>query len=439
MERTSTLDGEGIRLLLDSTAEGIYSIDLEGCCTFANRSCHVMLGYPSADDLLGRNMHALIHHSWPDGTPMPDGECKVYKAFRGGSGSHVDDEVLWRADGTAFPVEYWAYPHVENGAVTGAVVTFLDISERKKTQEALHASEERYRLLAHYASDVIWTMDLEGHLTFISPSIEKLRGFTVEEALRQSLHESLTPESKLLMDEVLALAKDSVRKGHKFPEHRGEFEQPCKDGSMVWAEITTAGMYNEKDEFIGILGVSRDVTERRSIQERIDYLAHHDALTGLPNRILFSDRLERAIALARREKRTLALLFIDLDRFKPINDKYGHALGDLLLKEVARRMQACLRTSDTIGRIGGDEFVVTLPGAIEEQGARVVGEKIRKALEVPFTIDGKELSISATVGITLYPRHGVDAIQLTGNADVAMYNAKRSGGNTVRVYEPGMQ
>jgi diguanylate cyclase (GGDEF)-like protein len=199
-------------------------------------------------------------------------------------------------------------------------------------------------------------------------------------------------------------------------------------------QITVAGLYDEAGIFGGILGVSRDVTERKKILEQLAFMAQHDALTGLANRALFADRLDRALSLAKREKRNLALLFIDLDKFKPINDHYGHAVGDLMLMEAARRMNASVRTSDTVGRIGGDEFVVLLPGQIGAQGASVVATKIHQALKKPYLIEGRNLLISSTIGIALYPEHGTDAIQLMANADYAMYEAKRSGGDSVKVF-----
>jgi diguanylate cyclase (GGDEF)-like protein len=226
-----------------------------------------------------------------------------------------------------------------------------------------------------------------------------------------------------------------INAGQRFQDFRGELEQPRKDGSTVWMEMTITGMYGEAGDFIGILGVSRDATERRKIQCQLEFMAQHDMLTGLANRVLFSDRLERAIALAKRERRNLAMLFIDLDKFKPINDRYGHAIGDVVLKEVAIRMVDCVRASDTVGRMGGDEFVVLMPGHIEIAGATVVGTKILKALRMPFIVEGKSLHISSTIGVALYPEHGSSAIQLIGNADTAMYAAKRLGGDSIKTFQ----
>lgn len=164
------------------------------------------------------------------------------------------------------------------------------------------------------------------------------------------------------------------------------------------------------------------------------YRAHHDVLTELPNRTLFSDRLQQALALCKRQKTKLALLFIDLDNLKTINDVHSHNAGDAVLKEVAQRMGACVRESDTVGRLGGDEFVVILPGVETENQAVQIAEKIRQALLTPIMIDGVTLNTSASIGVALYPDHGLNETDLINNADVAMYEAKSSGRNQIKVF-----
>ena len=173
-------------------------------------------------------------------------------------------------------------------------------------------------------------------------------------------------------------------------------------------------------------------TYRRNAENQ--YRAHHDVLTKLPNRTLFSDRLSNAIAACKRNKEALAILFIDLDNLKTINDVHGHAIGDMVLTEVSVRMRQCLRDSDTVARIGGDEFVVLLPGVGNEQTAVMLAEKIRKALILPIEVDGSNITTSASIGVALYPEHGLNDTDLMNNADVAMYEAKASGRNAIKVY-----
>lgn len=302
--------------------------------------------------------------------------------------------------------------------------------------EELAISEERYRLLAEHASEVIWTMDLDGRFTYISPSVEKLRGYTVAEVMQQSLDQALTPESAAVAARGLAAAITAVRNGEPVPPFREDLEQPCKDGSTVWTEVTVTGMTNARGEFAGLLGITRDITKRRQAEERMRHMAQYDILTELPNRALFSERLRQALALARRSGGKLAVIFLDLDHFKPINDQFGHDVGDLVLRAAAGRIRGCLRESDTVARIGGDEFVLLLTNVEDVGSAWRVGEKIRQALEQPFPINGRAFVLSASLGIALYPEHGDSELELDKAADVAMYVAKREGRNGCTVYDP---
>jgi diguanylate cyclase (GGDEF)-like protein/PAS domain S-box-containing protein len=195
----------------------------------------------------------------------------------------------------------------------------------------------------------------------------------------------------------------------------------------------------EDGSIYALCGISTDITERKEVEEHMRHMAQYDGLTHLPNRALFNDRLQQALAAATRNQDRLALMFIDLDKFKPVNDTYGHEVGDLLLKEVAQRMQDCLRESDTAARIGGDEFVVLLPTIETGEDAGIVGQKILRALNRPFELAGHRLNISSSIGVAIYPDHGGSEKLLVKCADIAMYHAKKNGRNNVRLYQHGMQ
>ena len=196
---------------------------------------------------------------------------------------------------------------------------------------------------------------------------------------------------------------------------------------------------HEDGSIYALCGISTDITERKDIEEHMRHMAQYDALTHLPNRALFDDRLRRALAAAKREQKGLALMFIDLDKFKPVNDTYGHAVGDLLLQQAAQRIQDCLRESDTAARIGGDEFVILLPSIEAAMDATMVAEKIRLALSQPFAIAEHMLNISSSIGIAVYPEHGNEEKLLVKNADIAMYHAKKNGRNNAKLYQHGLQ
>jgi diguanylate cyclase (GGDEF)-like protein/PAS domain S-box-containing protein len=260
----------------------------------------------------------------------------------------------------------------------------------------------------------------------------------VDEVMTQSVDDSYAPESAALMHEYLHRLLEAANAGAHDAEFRGEFELRRKDGSTVWVETTITDLRDSEGNLAGVVGVTRDISERKRNEARMRELALHDALTGLPNRTLFSDRLRQALAAAQRERRRLAVMFIDLDKFKPINDEHGHAVGDELLKEVAKRMHACVRESDTVARIGGDEFVVLLRSVEGGPLAVGVGEKIRHSLNEPFEVLGLRLEISCCIGVALSPEHGVDEIELSKNADAAMYWAKAHGRDNVQLYRSEM-
>src|SRR5229473_3093155 len=174
--------GELAKLLLDSTGEAIYALDMLGNCTFCNSACLRLLGYKDPVELIGKNMHTMMHHSRPDGTPYPSDECRIYSAFRRGEGSHVDDEVVWRGDGTSFPVEYWSYPIRESNLLVGAVVTFVDITERRRTEHALQQSEEMFRQLAENIRDIFYILTPNPlRMAYISPAYEEVFGRPCQE------------------------------------------------------------------------------------------------------------------------------------------------------------------------------------------------------------------------------------------------------------------
>lgn len=294
---------EQVRLLLNSTAEAIYGIDKLCNCTFVNPSCLKMLGYDNMEQMLGRNIHELIHHSYPDGSPMVIDECSIITAFNQGTGIHRDDEVFWRADGTSFPVEYWSYPQKVNGEISGAVVTFIDITERKKAEE------------------------------------------------------------------------------------------------------------------------------------RIKHLATHDLLTDLPDLNLAKDRLSSAINVAHRYKKAAAVMFIDLDGFKTVNDTLGHDAGDYVLKQIAQRLLSSVRETDTVARVGGDEFLIIATEINSPDNAAQIARKVIQAVSQPIIFNDQLTAVSTSIGIALFPEHSEDTDRLIKLADEAMYKVKNSGKNNYRFAE----
>ena len=203
--------------------------------------------------------------------------------------------------------------------------------------------------------------------------------------------------------------------------------------------ITRLPLRHDDGGIYALCGIASDITEQKENEEYMRHMAQYDSLTNMPNRALFNDRLQQTFSTAKRMHEHFGLMFIDLDKFKPINDNYGHAVGDLLLKEAAQRMQNCVRESDTVARVGGDEFVVLLASLTQDHDAHEVAEKIRHALNLPFEISGHTLNISSSIGIALYPAHGDNEKELVKHADLAMYYAKENGRNNVTVFHEGLK
>jgi len=303
-----------IELLLDSTSEAIYGIDEKGICTFVNPACLRMLGFDNEAQLIGKGVHDLVHHTYPDGRPYPKEQCKIRIARQQGQAAHADDEVYWRADGSSFPVEYWSQPMYRKGEQIGTVVTFVDISERKRAEA------------------------------------------------------------------------------------------------------------------------------------QIRNLAYYDPLTQLPNRRLLLDRLGHALVASNRTHEFGFLMIMDLDNFKVLNDTQGHDVGDRLLIEVAQRLLASAREEDTVSRLGGDEYVVMVEHLGTDMTAAIIkaemiAEKIHRELNLPYTISPNRPPHHSTpsIGLTLFCGQALSVETLLKQADVALYQAKGAGRNTIRFFNPEMQ
>jgi diguanylate cyclase (GGDEF)-like protein/PAS domain S-box-containing protein len=323
------------------------------------------------------------------------------------------------------------------------------LASSKQNHELLRVSEERHRLLADNATDVIWMMNLDGRFTYVSPSVEKLRGYTSDEVMQQTLAQALTATSIPIAEKALSESIVAMTAGKAFVEFRGELEQPCKDGSTVWTEVTTSGMKNTAGEFIGILGVTRNITERKQMEDQVRQLAFYDALTKLPNRRLLNDRLCQTMAVSKRSACYCALMFLDLDNFKPLNDKYGHVVGDMLLLEVANRLKNCVRETDTVARFGGDEFVVLIGELMVERTdaetqAKRIAEKIRGSLAQAYSLTFArendadttvEHHCTASIGVALFIQHEASQDDILKWADQAMYQAKAAGRNQIKFYD----
>ncbi|HEU0167106.1 MAG TPA: EAL domain-containing protein [Chloroflexota bacterium] len=293
-------------------------------------------------------------------------------------------------------------------------------SARREAELALALSEDRYRTIVDTANDAILAFDERGRVTYANGRAPELLGYPQAELLEMYFRDILQARDRELWDAQAA----NLQAGDRLLLDVGLVR---KDGAVLWALNSCSPTFDRKGTYVGAIAMLKDVTERKQAEEVLAYQALHDPLSGLPNRNLLHDRLDRAILARRRDATTLALLLIDLDRFKEVNDTYGHDFGDELLKQVGPRLTAALRESDTVARLGGDEFAVILPNCGDVEAATSIATKLLRALEEPFLLGGEPIYISGSLGVVMCPDHGDDGQTLMRRADVAMYAAKRDG------------
>ncbi len=319
---------------------------------------------------------------------------------------------------------------VITNAVTAIIANSLMAVIRRETMLA-RESEERLLGFIDNATDLIHCNTPEGEILFMNSAMRNAVGYQDEEGDLREFTAILSKESR----ESTARELRKIIAGKKVDSFELSFRGA--DGQDISAEGNLTCNFQDGKPTL-LWGIWRDITEKKRAQARLYSLAHNDSLTGLPNRILFRDRLKQAIAYANRQKRSVALLFLDLDRFKLVNDSLGHPLGDRLLQAVAKALQLSVREVDTVARFGGDEFTVVLSNLDHPDDALLVAKKILKALQKPFVIDGNELFAMGSIGISIFPEHGDDMDSLIKKADIAMYEAKSQGGDRWVLYDPVM-
>ncbi|WP_420238295.1 putative bifunctional diguanylate cyclase/phosphodiesterase [Telmatobacter bradus] len=315
--------------------------------------------------------------------------------------------------------------------------TLRNSMARKKLEESLLFEKNRAQVTLDCIGDAVICTDNEGNVSFLNPIAERLTGWSLMEATGRPLAESFR-----IMDAATGtLASDPTR---NVIEQGRTTHLPLnciltrRDGNQIFIEDSVAPIRDSSGVEAGSVLVFRDVSAAHAQAAEITHLVEHDPLTGLPNRLLLNDRLDQAIARSGRKTSTMAVLFLDLDGFKHINDSLGHPVGDLLLQSVAERLQGCIRAPDTVSRQGGDEFVVLLNDTQNAESAAMTAKRILNAIALPHDIKGRDLNVTASIGISVFPCDGVNAETLIKNADTAMYQAKAGGRRIFRFFTPEM-
>lgn len=429
------------RTLFDLASVGVILCDaLDGRFIQANRKYCEITGYTEAEL---RNMtRTEVTH--PADRALQ--AARSAKLLTGEISEYNAQKRLVRKDGKVCWVDVTCTALWGRGQEPGYYLAVVqDITDKRRADEVLFSAMEKLaeselenRLILNSAGDGIFGLDLRGHITFINPAAAHMLGYEMEELQGRDIR-SLMPNTLsggTLYDFELSPIAEALKTGRTHQVSDETFW--CREEGSFLVEYTCTPIY-KRDKFTGVVVTFRDISQRKKTEEQILRLAHYDAVTDLPNRTLFLDRLDHEIKKSNRANKPLALMFLDLDHFKEINDTLGHDVGDLLLRDAAMRLRSCVREADTVARMGGDEFTVILGELEDLETVQRVAQSILHKLAEPFRIDNEIAYVTASIGITVYPQDGNRLEQLLKNADQAMYAAKHQNRNCYRYFTPSMQ
>jgi len=402
---------------LEAAANSIVITDQKGTILWTNPAFSELTGY-AAEEARGRNPNLL-----KSGKQDKALYANLWKTITAGKIWH-GEIINRRKDGGLYTEEMTITPVcTDSGEITHFVAIKQDITGRKFVEQALQQAEQKYREIFEDAVVGIFQTTPEGRFLSVNPALAQMYGYDSPEQLMTGVTD---------VARQLFVEPDRYGEVTQLLEQHGvvrnvESEILCQDGNKKWILANVRAVRGADGKIVRREGTIQDITERKAAEGQVQFLAYYDALTGLPNRTLFLDRLGKALASARRRREKVALLFLDLDRFKTINDSLGHSVGDLFLKGVAERLKKFAREQDTVARLGGDEFVVVLTAVKDPADAAVAADRIMKEMATAFVVQEHLLSVTCSLGISVFPDHGTEGETLLKNADAAMYYAKENG------------
>ncbi len=414
---------------LRCVADGIVATDAQGKIQFMNPSAEALLGWP-LDEAIGQDVADVMRvEDKQTGSAL---ESPVRRVLQDGKVAGIDfGRLLVSRNGVKLPIDDSAAPiRDENGKALGAVLVFRDVQDRVVAEEKLKQSEEYFRNVFDFAPVGMALVGLDNRFLRVNDAICTLLGCAENELLGSNQADFSYPEDlpgeRPFLAEILTgqLISSQFEKRYK-----------SREGKLVWT-LVNVSLLRQNDEPLCYLWQIHDVTERKEVEYRLARLAHFDPLTGLANRARLADEIERQIMLARRHQSKIAVVFLDLDHFKKINDSLGHEAGDELLQAIAKKLKDSVREIDTVARLGGDEFIVLLPDIRMAEDVLIVTDKVRAECARPFQIAGHEISVGISLGVSLYPDDAQDTHTLLRFADSALYHAKAEGRNNLQFYHP---
>lgn len=424
-----------LQLILNSMTEGVIVCDAEGELLLVNHSAeHLLkLGAPLTRLSQIKAMHTS-EHSLRSGMRVWH-QHPLARSLAGETVTDYELSLYDRKRALSITLNHSAAPLRDaNGGIVGAVDVFRDVTDTHRARQELQRAEEHFRLLVEGTTDyAIFMLDQHGAVVSWNPGAERILGFRKDEIIGRNFATFFTSE-----DQARGEPMRKLRQATTDGRSEDDSWRVRKDGERFWCTGVLGALHDPAGKVKGFVEIMRDNTERRLAEQNVFYLANHDPLTGLANRARFLERLHESLLNADRDGSGCAVLLLDLDRFKSINDTLGHHAGDLLLKQVAQRLLTCVRETDTVARLGGDEFVLILTRLKALGAAELIADNIIRALAEHFDILGQRLRSGASIGIAMYPNDGSEAGELLQKADLAMYRAKSTGRNRYRVFSPGM-
>ena len=414
--------------LVEFLPEIVIEVNKEQKIVFANKSFFDVTEYTQKDFNNGLYIKDIII---PNDTKKAN--IKIAKVLNGGK-TTTSEYTAIKKDGTIYPILVSSTPIIDeqNSGLNGFRSIIIDISDRKKEEELLRESEERWQFALEGSGDGIWDWNIQTKKIFFSKRFKNILGYEDNEVNDnpEEINRRIHPNDYEDFTEQL-----NKHLNGETPYYTSEFRIMRKDGTYIWAiERGKVVSWTEDGKPLRMIGTFSDITLRKGLEVEIRKLAYRDPLTNLPNRLLFNDRLELTIADSERNAKKFALIVIDIDRFKDINDTYGHNIGDELLLFVGKKIEESLRKSDTIARFGGDEFLLLIPAINSKDDTITVAEKILNTFKNKFILSGYKLNVTISMGIAIYPHDGKDSNTLFKNADSAMYQVKEQGRNNYKIY-----